>query len=1051
MPAPSQVIKLLARFNQNREAYLSSHYNETQLRREFLDPFFEALGWDVNNEKGYAEAYKDVIHEDAIKVGGTTKAPDYCFRIGGTRKFFVEAKKPSVNLKEEIEPAFQLRRYAWSAKLPLSILTDFEEFAVYDCRIAPAKTDKASAGRLLYLTSDQYASQWDEIRSIFSRESVLKGSFDKYAESTKGKRGTAEVDSVFLKEIEAWRDELARNIALRNPRLSQRELNFAVQRTIDRIIFLRICEDRAIETYCQLQVLCNGMHVYKRLCELFQRADQRYNSGLFHFEKEKERLEPPDDLTLGLSIDDKPLKEIIKNLYYPDSPYEFSVLPADILGQVYEQFLGKVIRLTPAHHAVVEDKPEVKKAGGVYYTPTYIVDYIVKNTIGKFVGETSSSAPRSSTEALDGYMGSSPLDKRPTPQILTPKQAAKLRILDPACGSGSFLIGAYQYLLDWHRDWHVNDGAEKHTKQIYQGPGGDWRLTTAERKRILLNNIYGVDIDPQAVEVTKLSLLLKVLEGESEQTLTTQFRLFHERALPDLGRNIKCGNSLIGPDFCAGQQMSLLDDEERYRINAFDWKTEFTDIIKGGGFDAVIGNPPYIRIQTMKEWAPLEVEIYKERYKAAGSGNYDIYVVFVEKALSLLNARGRFGFILPHKFFNAQYGEALRSLISRGKHLAHVVHFGDQQVFRGASTYTCLMFLDKAGTDECRFVKVDDLNAWRGEGKSNEGAVPLATLSAAEWNFSVGRSAALFEKLSKIPLKLGQVSEKIFQGLITGADPVFILDTLGGGRYFSHATGQEHRLEEELMHPLCKGSVNIRRYNINQLTRAILFPYRVVNANAQLLSVDELSENYPSVWHYLLTNRRALESRERGKWKHDKWYAFGRSQNLSEMEQRKILTPSIAKRASFTLDSRGLFYFLGSGGGGGGGYGIILKAEHQLANEYILGILNSTLLDAYLKSYSSPFRGGYYAFNKQYIEHLPVHSINFTNAADKTRHERMVSLVEQMLEFNEKLSVAKTEHEKTTLERGLEATDVQIDQLVYELYELTEDEIRIVEEDIKSH
>jgi hypothetical protein len=279
-------------------------------------------------------------------------------------------------------------------------------------------------------------------------------------------------------------------------------------------------------------------------------------------------------LTLDLQIDDKPLKEIIRNLYYPDSPYEFSVLPADVLGQVYEQFLGKVIRLTSGHRAVVEDKSEVKKAGGVYYTPTYIVNYIVKNTVGKL---------------LEGK---------------TPKQAAKLGILDPACGSGSFLIGAYQYLLDWHRDWYVQDQPKKwatgRSPALYQVAGGDWRLTTAERKRILLNNIFGVDIDPQAVEVTKLSLLLKVLEGEDEQTISRQLRMFHERALPDLGNNIKCGNSLIGLDFYA-QQIDLLDDEERLRLNVFDWQTEFPEIMKAGGFDAAIGNPPYIRIQGFSE------------------------------------------------------------------------------------------------------------------------------------------------------------------------------------------------------------------------------------------------------------------------------------------------------------------------------------------------------------------------------------------------------------------------------------------------------------------
>ena len=406
MPIPDSVQKLIDQFHSQNVSYRSKEYNEAQVRNEFIEPFFLALGWDVYNQQGNAYAYKDVIYEDSIKVAGASKAPDYAFRIGGTRKFFVEAKKPSVSIKDEITPAYQLRRYAWSAKLPLSILTDFEEFAVYDCRNKPNLSDKASTGRILLLTYRDYPSHWDEIYDIFSPQAVLKGSFDKYAQAATGKRGTAEVDDAFLAEIERWRDLLAHNIALRNPTLSQRDLNYAVQMTIDRLIFLRICEDRGIEFYGQLQSLLNGGETYARLCQIFRKADERYNSGLFHFLPERDQADSPDMLTPGLLLDDKPLKDILSNLYYPDSPYEFSVLPADILGQVYERFLGKVIRLTSAHHAVVEDKPEVKKAGGVFYTPTFIVEYIVKNTLGKLSGR---QRPRSGwcgsrhTPASAGY------------------------------------------------------------------------------------------------------------------------------------------------------------------------------------------------------------------------------------------------------------------------------------------------------------------------------------------------------------------------------------------------------------------------------------------------------------------------------------------------------------------------------------------------------------------------------------------------------------------------------------------------------------------------
>ncbi|NHZ71891.1 MAG: N-6 DNA methylase, partial [Aquificales bacterium] len=433
------------------------------------------------------------------------------------------------------------------------------------------KSDKAAHSRVMYFTYDQYIEKWDEIAAIFAPEAIRRGSFDKYVQSNKLKRGTAEVDDAFLADISGWRELLARNIALRNDDIKTRELNFAVQRTIDRLIFLRIAEDRGIEPYGRLRDAAQAAPIYPELGRLFKLADQKYNSGLFHFTVEKGRDgESPDTLTLSLQIDDKPLQAIIKNLYYPDTPFQFDMIPADILGQVYEQFLGKVIRLTAGGRAKIEDKPEVKKAGGVFYTPTYIVNYIVTQTVGKLL-EKRKPGPKGS--------------------------AAKLTILDPACGSGSFLIGAYQYLLDWYLEQYKQKPerwAKGRNPAVFKDGKGAWRLTIGERKRILLAHIYGVDIDPQAVEVTKLSLLLKVLEGEMGAALGSQLALLAERALPDLSRNIQCGNSLIGPDFYDGEQLSLglLDEEEMYRINVFDWGAAFPNIVGWGGFDAVIGNPP---------------------------------------------------------------------------------------------------------------------------------------------------------------------------------------------------------------------------------------------------------------------------------------------------------------------------------------------------------------------------------------------------------------------------------------------------------------------------
>ena len=1018
---PEKVLELIERFDRNLDAYKQSIYNETQLRREFIDPFFKSLGWDVDNEQGYAEPYKDVVHEDAIKIGGVTKAPDYSFRIGGARKFFVEAKKPAINIKEDLASAYQLRRYAWSAKLPLSILTNFEDLAVYDCRMKPEKTDKASHSRVFLLKYNDYQDRWEEIAGIFSREAILKGSFDKYAASKKAKKGTAEVDTAFLQEIERWREILAKNIALRNPSLTQRELNYAVQVTIDRIIFLRIGEDRGIEPYGVLMALQNGNQIYQRLFHLFSRADDRYNSGLFHFREEKGQSSAIDSLTPTLAIDDKILKDIFKNLYYPESPYEFSVLPADILGQVYEQFLGKIIRLTAGHQAKVEYKPEVRKAGGVYYTPTYIVDYIVSRTVGRWL-EGKKAGTRSGL--------------------------SRLTILDPACGSGSFLLGAYQYLLNWHLTAYLQNGTARWARgrnpRLYQAHGGDWKLTIAERKRILLDHIFGVDIDSQAVEVTKLSLLLKVLEGENDQSVKGQLSL-NQRALPDLGANIKCGNSLIGPDFYHGRQLGLLEDEETYRVNAFDWQAEFPEIMAAGGFDVVMGNPPYLRIQILKEWAPLEVEFYKKHYHAAAKGNYDIYVVFVEKGLGLLKPQGRLGFILPHKFFNAHYGEGLRSLVAQGNYLAKVVHFGDQQVFAGATTYTCLLFLGKDPSPECEFVRVVNLNEWRITGEAVEGVIPAQNITAAEWNFVVGREAGLFEKLSKMPVKLGDVAS-IFVGLQTSADKIYVLDEVDSSKsgflVVKDFNNNIWELEREMLKPFIN-NLTLISYGEPINYHWLIFPYNIIDGKAIILSATEISINYPNTWKYFQTFQKELRSRESGKADSLKWYGYIYPKNLSIFDKAKLIVQVISLFARYAYDDNSLYF---SGGGNGPYYGIRWEDDNDSHSLYYLqALLNSKLLDVYLHKISTTFRGGYWSYGKRFIEQLPIRTINFNDPNDKARHDRLVAMVENMLVWHKQLAATRTPQEKAALERRIAATDHLIDQLVYELYGLTEAEIKLVE------
>jgi hypothetical protein len=1019
----NDVAKLCRYFETNRQLFLAPGVKEAHIRQSLIDPFFIALGWDVHNESKTAPQYREVIPEDSLDVEGHQKAPDYTFRVGSQAKFYTEAKKCGININADPGPAYQLRRYGWSAKVVLSLLTDFEELGVYDCTLRPRPSDKASHARVQYFRFEEYPDRWRELWDYFSREAVWSGAFDQYAAS-KRKRGTSEVDAEFLKEIEGWRDELARNVALRNPVISLDDLNAAIQLTIDRIVFLRMAEDRGIEPHEQLLKLCERPDIYSRFMrDLCRKADEKYNSGLFHFRKEAGIPDAPDRITPNLSVDDKVVKPILQSLYFEfGSPYHFGVMPVEILGTVYERFLGKVIRLTEGHQAKIEEKPEVRKAGGVYYTPSYIVDYIVKNTVGKQI------------------KGKSPA------QLAGGKSAPPFRVLDMACGSGSFLLGAYRCLLDHCLKWYTENKPESYKKAVWKDPrNGECRLTIEEKKRILIAHIFGVDIDPQAVEVSKLSLLLKVLEGETDQSFGRQMQLYQDRALPNLSDNLKCGNSLIGPDYFTGKLIP--DPEELKRVNPFDWKQAFPESMKAGGFECVIGNPPYIRIQTMKEWAPLEVEIYKEQYAAAGSGNYDIYVVFIEKGLSLLNKLGRLGLILPHKFFNARYGEPLRAMLAKGKHLGQVVHFGDQQVFAGATTYTCLLFLDRAGSNECHFVKVNDLAAWRATGIASEGVIKAKKVTASEWNFTVGRGTALLEKLIDMPIKLGDVAERIFQGLKTGGDKVFIVHQVqvlrDRTRVYSHQTESENWIENELLHPLIKGG-DSKRFHIVTTDRLIIFPYAVNQSGVSLIPQEAMKKSFPSAWDYLMKNLEFLQNREHGKMKGTQWYAYTRNQALDVVSLPKIFTPDLSTRAAFSLDQAGDLFFTG---GVAGGYGILVSPQYS--RSYILGLMNSRLLDWIHHKLATQMRGGWYSYESRFIRGLPLKVIELRDKAMRAMHDRMVQLVDSILAMYKQLSEAKSSALKDIIQRQIHAIDAEIDRLVYELYALTDDEIKIVEEGTK--
>jgi len=953
--APEIIKDLVERFERNINAYKNQGYNELQLRQEFINPFFEALGWDVYNKSGAAPAYRDVIHEDSIKMAGGTKAPDYCFTLSGRRMFFVETKKPAVDVIKDPHPAYQLRRYAWSAELPVSILTNFQEFVIYESRQKPKENDKATVERIFLLTYKDYIEKWDEIVNIFSKNAVLQGSFDKFIESAKQKRGTQEVGAEFLKEIEGWREAFARTIAIRNPRLSVHELNYAVQSTIDRIIFLRMCEDRSIEHYGQLQMLLKNEKIYENLCKIYEKADEKYNSGLFHFKKEKGWTTPADELSLKLNIDDNVLEDIIKNLYYPESPYEFSVLRPEILGNVYEQFLGKVIRLTEGHHAKVEEKPEVKKAGGVYYTPEYIVNYIVKNTVGKFCeGKTS-------------------------------KQIEKLRVLDPACGSGSFLLGAFTYLLDYHLNHYTKSKNPKRFKdKIYQRKDGQWFLTIKEKKRILLNSIYGVDIDDQAVEVTKLSLLLKVLEGESRDIFEKQQKLWQERVLPDLSNNIKCGNSLIDSDFYSGNQTNLIEDEEMFNINAFNWNSEFKDIMENGGFDIVIGNPPYRMLQPHN--TTVDILNYLKEHFFAADFKIDFFHLFLQKGVSLLTKRnGHLGFIVPATLLNNVYIENLRHWITERCCIENISVANDK-VFT-ADVFTSVIILRTEPNEEKRenndiFTTIELNENFVNRNvklSSKTKQKDLMKLQGFVWNVLINnKNSKIIFKTIKNNRSLGDIA-KINRGLITG----------DRDKYFSKSKLTDTQV------PIIAGSDVFRYYN-NPPSEFVLFE-RPSSAGG---CWDKEMHNAP---HKLVIRQ------------------IGQRPTASLIQQPLAVTGNIFTVQCNDLDKEKL----------------------------ILGIINSKSIYFFWKIMFTDFKASFPQVTIFSLSQVPIHEIDLKNKKEKSLNDKIVKFVDQMLDLHQRLIRTKLENERTIIQRQIDATDLQINQLVYELYGLTDNDIKIIEEATK--
>ena len=994
---------LVNKFKANADKYLANDYAEAQSRHQFIDPLFAALGWDLEDIAGLGPSRCQVWTEK----GDTPGKPDYTFRLNGRTQFFAEAKAPHVKLSAK--EILQAKRYAWNHEsVSIAVLTDFEELRVYDGSLRP--DDKHSDLGLIfayrydqYLTEAALADLWK-----LSRDEVATGSLDTLCKQDAAtRRARVPVDKAFLADLTNWRESLAKDAFKHDDTLGVPALNEAVQVLLDRLIFIRIAEDRRIVEADTLKRLVErwseGKHRSLRamLDALFVTINDDLNGQVF---------KPTATLDAAV-FDDALTAKIIRALC--DGPYDFAIIGVELLGSIYERYLGKTIRVT-AKRAVVEDKPKVRKAGGVYYTPRYSVDYIVEQTVGKLI------------------------------EGRTPAQIAKLRVLDSACGSGSFLLAAYQKLIDYHVDWYAAHPKEARQGELFPflivepdgltaGPAVQ-RLSIEKKGEILTNNIFGVDIDPQAIQVTMMSLYIKALEGET--------MLPHKQGLlPSLKNNIKCGNSLIGTDY------AMADAGELERVRPFDWAVAFPQVFRDSkgaqGFDCVIGNPPYIKEYT--DHQPFH-DLRGTRLAKYYQGKMDLWYIFACFSIDLLKPGGLHSFIATSNWITNSGASILRQKILAETQFHEFVDFGDYHVFQSAGIQTMIYALEKTGKAHRGKVhyrritnadiSLDDVTSFLSSGKCGDFAV---SFDAA---LTTGKDGQVFtfvddsesQVLQRI-LTVGTYrlkSDDVATGIDVHQDFVSAkhLQTLRGDDSVKIGDGifAISGKERQALRLTAKESETVKPYyTTNELERYYGNPRNelwVIYTGPE--AVARIKE-YPHLKAHLDKFARVITS-------DNKPYGLHRARDERFFLGEKIVSLRKTDRPHFTYTDFPCYvsqtFF-------------VLKPT-DINLKYLVGVLNSRVCHFWLDRKGKK-QGEALQVDKAPLLEFPIRPINFSDPADVARHDRMVSLVERMLELHKRLAQAQTSTDRDLYQRQIESTDRQIDTLVYELYGLTKEEIAVIE------
>lgn len=1004
--ASQRVKELVEQFATHEKAFLADSYSEADVRRNFIEPFFEALGWDVFHKKQRNPVEREVRIESWQQQAGATsqKRADYAFFLAPNFRdirFFVEAKRPRIAVAGDRDAHFQTVRYGWNAHNPLAALTSFREFIVLDSRFKP---DIETALERVVKAEDEFTYSFHfrdyldpeklaRIYWLFSREAVATGALDRFADSLPKPKGKARqlaflpagqqpVDEQFLSDLEQHRAALASAFKAHNPRLGSEELTEITQRTLDRLVFLRFLEDKLIETRFRVADFLkeSARDRWSRFRAVSRQLDATYNGIVF---KEHSLLDAP-----GLAPEGEAFSDVLQWLAHTHSPYDFNSIPIHILGSIYERFLGTVIVAT-AKEAHPELKPEALETHGVYYTPEYIVRFIVEHTVGKLVAGK------------------------------TPSAVAEMRFADIACGSGSFLIAVYDYLLRFHEKYyneHREDAVIASSKEVIGRSGeflkkrifdcyerdGVLLLTLEKKKAILLNNIFGVDIDGQAVEVTQLSLYLKLLESETTASAHQYTMEFHEALLPTLSKNIIRGNSIVESD------IGPLPDSEERNLRPLDIPLVFDAVFPSGrsgvvspldtdlgplfsdtedarktkrvreispkifgGFDAVVGNPPYVLMQKLEQprvFDYLSTKYHSARYKI------DTYHVFFEQALRLCKSGGYVGYITPNSYLRNKHAEQLRRLILATSD-PEVLRLFYYPVFHGASVDTAVLIIRRRAVPRANH-KIAILLSRSPSLKDEEQETTRKQWSnhpKCDFGISGGTGTEeLLTKLAKNSVPLGSF-----------ATAYFGIQTWDRAKYVSTDKRQGR--------PVVDGA-NISRYFLSGATEYVDFRPESIKSGGRA-----------SVYSQMRIGVR----------------------QIGQSPIATILPPNL-----LTLNTI---------------YNVFFTKPTDYSIHFVLGVISSRCIQWYWGKTRFDQKKTFPKIKKDGLLAIPIPKLDFSDKAARSLHDKLASLVVQLLETRRRESNAHTDGDITFYDQKAKAIDREIDEIVYRLFGLELEEIRLIE------